>query len=364
MRRYLLLSIAFLLATFSYAQVRVVRGVVKTESGEAFPDVVITTESGETFSTKADGTFEIKVSSAFKSLSFSAEKYSTVVMPIDGSYLLVRMEISQEAKMEEERLAREARLAEETRQRAERDSLEAVEMARRDSLAAIEKAKRDSIEMVKQQQAEEEARLLAEQRAEQKARIKEKDDAYDQLFFNHGIAHSIRVSSATQIASCEVAYRYSGYRTYVSLHPFTIDYTLSYKFNRVLSIGVGTGVLFNARSITIIGDSFVFYDAAGNSYYFNFPEHRLDIPVFMTLSLYPGRWKVRPAISASFGFYPFSGVILAEGMLGVEYRMGEKPSIDAGLIFKTTPYPFFDMDRGFAGYQIAASPGFAVRYNF
>jgi len=376
MRRCLLLLVFFFLATVSYAQVRVVRGAVKTETGAAFPDVVITVESGETFFTKADGTFEIRVSSSFKTLTFSAEKYSTVVMPIDGSYLLVRMEISPETKIEEERLSREERLAEEARQRAERDSIVAIEMARRDSLAAVEMAQKDSLHAIEkasraskalanQLQAEEEARLRAERRAERRARIKEKDDAYDKLFVNRGISHSIRASYAVQIASCETVYQYSGYRTYGSLHPFTIDYTISYKFNRLLSIGVGAGVLFNAKSITIPGESFVFPENAyGNTYYYDFPEHRLDIPVFASLSLHPGRRKLRPAITLSGGMYLLSRLFIVEGMLGLEYRMGRIPSLEAGLIFKTTPYPFFDLDKRVAGYQVAASPGFAVRYNF
>ena len=373
MRRYLLLSIFFLLATVSYAQVRVVRGAVKTETGAAFPNVLITTEYGETFSTKSDGTFEIRVSSSCKSLTFSAEKYAPAVIAIDGSYLLVRMKINPEAIMAEESTAREARLAEEERQRAERDSLAAVERARReglaeseraqreslaaserarrDSLAAAERARLDSIALVNQMLDEEEARLFAERRARLKAKIKE------------NVGGSIRASYAIQMASCEVAYRNSGYRSYGSLHPFTIDYTLSYKLNDVLSVGVGAGVLYNAKSITIAGDRFVFYDDTGNSFSFDSPERRLEIPLFATLSIHPGSGKVRPSIAISGGVYPLSSLFLVEGMLGAEYRLGQKRSIEAGLIFKTTPYPYFDMDKGIAGYKVAASPGFAVRFN-
>ena len=262
-----------------------------------------------------------------------------------------RKEAEAKAKAEEEARikAEQARLAAEEKARKEAEAKakaeeEARKKAEQARLAAEEKARKEA-----------EAKAKAEARAQAKAERQAKDSTYSSRFFNKGLAHSVRVSYASQLSKCEIGYLYSGYRSYASLHPFSLDYTLSYKVNRVFSIGVGVGVMFNAKSITIVGDEIL---SAG------FKERRLDVPVFATMGLHFGRWRVRPSISASIGYYPLSRVVLGEGTLGMEFRLGRRPSIEVGALVKTTPYPSFDLQLESCKYKAAISPGVAVRFNF
>lgn len=238
--------------------------------------------------------------------------------------------------------------------------------AERARIAAEERARREEEARIR---AEEDARIRAEQerlaveakakRDAEKSRAKalrqEKDSTYNVKFKNCGLAHSVRVSYAYQLAKCRTAYVYSGFREYGSLHPLQLDYALSYKINRIFSVGAGVGLMFHSRSVSIVGDEYV---CSG------FKEHRIDVPVFAVVSAYFGRWKVRPAVSVFGGYYPLSRVALVEGLLGAEYRLARKLSLEAGVFVKTTPYPYFDMENKAGGYTMAISPGAAIRFNF
>lgn len=318
--------------------IRVVRGVISNAEGKALNEVTIKAQTGEVFQLKDVSGFEIRVSSYCRSLTFSSPFYLDCQREIDGSYLNIVMEYDNEARLKEEK----------ARQEAEKERLAAEEKARKEAEA---KAKSEEAARIK---AEKE-REVADAKAKAKAERQAKEAAYDKLYVNKGLAHSIRVSYAYQIASCEACYLYSGYREYGALHPFSIDYTLSYKISRVFSVGVGVGVSYNAQSITILGDQFIYPD---------FKEHRLDIPFFATVDMRPGRSRVRPSVALSVGYYPLSNVLLAEGMLGVEYRLGKRPSIEAGILCRTTPYPSFDNMNELGSYKMAISPGLALRFNF
>ena len=318
--------------------IRVVRGVISNAEGKALNEVTIKAQTGEVFQLKDVGGFEIRVSSYCRSLTFSSPFYLDCQREIDGSYLNIVMEYDNEARLKEEK----------ARQEAEKERLAAEEKARKEAEA---KAKSEEAARIK---AEKE-REVADAKAKAKAERQAKEAAYDKLYANKGLAHSIRISYAYQIASCEACYLYSGYREYGALHPFSIDYTLSYKISRVFSVGVGVGVSYNAQSITILGDQFIYPD---------FKEHRMDIPFFATVDMRPGRSRVRPSVALSIGYYPLSNVLLAEGMLGVEYRLGRRPSIEAGILCRTTPYPSFDNMNELGSYKMAISPGLALRFNF
>lgn len=345
MRRPILLSLLFLfIVTQSFAQIRVVRGAVKTESGDALPEATITTDSGEVFSPKADGTFELRIPSTCKALFFTASNYSTVVKIIDGSYLLVQM--SPKNKQDEEKLAEEARL------RALQDSIDRVNALR----AEEERARRDSIETANRLRAEEEARILAEKRAEEKALRKEKRQERIEKIDNRSgcLIHAVRVSYAYQDAESEFKYAISGYRSIGSLQPTQLDYTLSYKINHAFSVGAGVGLLYNLTSIESEDDKLVGL----------FNEKRYDLPVYATASAYFGLWKMgRPTISVYGGYYPLSRVNLIEGMVGLSFLLG-RTSLEVGGFIKTTPYPFVDKESNTYRYGMAKSPGVSVRLVF
>lgn len=281
--------------------VRVVRGMISDASGNPLKEVKIITPDGDEFPLTDAGQFEIRISTQVRVLTFSAPFYRDVQKAVDGTYMQVVMTYDTSALPKEEK-----------------------------------------------------ERLEADAKARTQAGRQEKEAAYNEKYFNKGLAHSVRVSYAYQLAKCETAYTYSGWRSYGPLHPFSLDYTLSYKINRIFSVGIGAGILFDAKSITIVGDKFICP---------NFKERRLDLPVFATAAAYFGRWKVRPTIALSAGYYTFSRVILAEGMLGMEFRLGRRPSVEVGALVKTSPYPSFDMEQKTGKYKMAISPGAALRFN-
>ena len=470
-RFFLLTVLSLLFAVAAQAQnVRLVRGSVVAESGAPLANAVITAENGEKFSPEKDGSFEIRVSSLCRELTFTADGYMQVKRAIDGMYMLVKMavdiEAEKRAKAEEEarikaekerlavieqarrdslaiaeqarkdslaalekarkeaeaqakaeQLAREkaeqerlaaiekarkeaearAKAEEEARIKAEKERLAAIEQARRDSLArveqarkdslaaleqarkeaearakaeeeariraeqerlaAIEQARRDSLAVVERQRKEEAARALAQKKAEAKALRQEKDAAYNEKYRNKGIEQSVDVSYAYPINKCEVYYHYSGRREYGSLHPFELDYTLSYRINRIVSIGAGAGLLFHAKSITIVNDSF-------SQAYSEFKERRLDVPVFGSLKLTPARKSVRPVIGGSIGYYVLSRTLLWEGDLGAEFRISRRAAAHLLFTVRSTPYPYFSESEGTARYRAAVSPGVKIGFSF
>ena len=397
----ILFSVLSLLMTLTaQAQgVRVVRGAIVDANGLPIRTAVIVTDTKMKFLPRQDGTFEMKVPSTSRSVTISANGYIPVTRSIDGSYMMVRMEVDMEAirRAEEEARAQEAQLlrAEQERQaaleKARRDSISAVEKARKDAeaqakaeedarikaekerLDAIEKARRDSIATVEQARkeaeaqakAEEDARIKAE-KAEEAAKVKaakkearqQKDAAYDERFRNKGLEHSIDVQYSYSLGKCQVFYKYSGLREYGNLHPFELDYTISWRFNRMVSLGVGAGALFHAKSITIKNDQF---DPA----YGNFKESRWDVPVFANVKFTPLRTRVRPLVCGSGGYYILSKTVLWEGGVGVDIRASRRVAAHLILSVRSTPYPYFNNeDPKSAGYKGAISPAVKLGISF
>ena len=252
------------------------------------------------------------------------------------------------AALEQARKEAEARAKaeEEARIRAEKERLAAIEQARRDSLAVAERLRK-----------EEAARALAQKKAEAKALRQEKDAAYNEKYRNKGVEHSVDVSYSYPLNKCEVYYHYSGRREYGSLHPFELDYTLSYRINRIVSIGAGAGLLFHAKSITIVNDSF-------SLAYGEFKERRLDVPVFGSLKLTPARKSVRPVIGGSIGYYVLSRTLLWEGDLGAEFRISRRAAAHLLFTVRSTPYPYFSESEVTARYRAAVSPGVKIGFSF
>jgi hypothetical protein len=378
---------------FAQTNTRPVKGFVQDEDGRILKNVVIKAETGEEFSPNTDGSFEILVPFTCRSLTFSALHYFESRQEVDGSYLLVRLkydknaeekerkEAEAKAKAEEEARAKaekEAAKAEKEAAKAEKEAAKAAERAEKERLAAEEKARKDAETAAKeeeeakaraeqerldaekraQMEAEEAARAeaLAKERAERKAQIAALDKAYNERFANKGFEHELSISYSYNLRTADFTYTYSGNRHYGTLHPFEVDYSLNYKFGRAFSMGVGAGVLYHAKSVTIIGDEIIggFADA-------DFQEKRLDIAVLANMKIRPLRTAVRPVLQLSGGYYLLTGSWMGEAAVGAEFRLARRGAIGLSALVKSLPYPD---DRYWGGYFYALSIGTKTTFSF
>lgn len=373
MRRLLTWVIFVMIPTVLCAQNRTVRGFVYDVNNQPLHNVTLTPEGGvESYKVDSnDGSFAISISYNYSKLVASCEGYISAAKYIDGSYLIFVLEVDKEAV---ERARREKNAEERARKEAEekaRKEAEAKEKAAAAALLAREKAIRDSIyleekklkarleEEKRQKESKERARKEAEEKARKEALAKErrsKDEAYDKLFSNHGLEHTIDVSYAYPVSTGRVIFVYSGMRDYGSTHPVELDYTLSYKFSRIVSLGAGVGVLYHLKSISILNDDYI-------SEYEHFREKQLDVPVFARLKLNFLRTKVRPMINLQAGYYCLSGVLYGEAGLGVEYRMGKKNALQLSASARTVPWPYFNELEG-ASYIMSIAPSIKLGFSF
>ena len=390
-RLFLIAVLSLLVAVAAQAQnVRLVRGSVVTGAGVPLANAVITAENGEKFHPEKDGSFEIRVSSLCRELTFTAEGYESVTRTIDGMYMLVKMAVDTAAEREAEARAQaeeearikaekealaQAKAEEEARIKAEKDAKKAAEaQAKAEEEARIkaekeaeakakaeqqarEKAEKERLAAIEQARKDAEAQALAQKKAEAKALRQGKDAAYNEKYRNKGIEHSVDISYSYPLKKCEVYYHYSGRREYGTLHPFELDYTLSYRINRSVSVGAGAGLLFNAKSITIINDYF-------SPVYEKFEERRLDIPIFGAVKITPLRKSIRPVIGGSAGYYLLSRTLMWEGDLGAEFRISRRAAAHLLLSVRSTPYPYFNETERIARYQPAISPAVKVGFSF
>ena len=407
MRRLLIWVIFVMIPTVLCAQNRTVRGFVYDVNNQPLHNVTLTPEGGvESYKVDSnDGSFAISISYNYSKLVASCEGYISAAKYIDGSYLIFVLEVDKEAverarreknaeerarKEAEEKARKEAERQEQERLAAERAAIIAAAKAEKERLAAEEKARKEEEARIKaeaeakakaerearlQAEREEKARLAAEEKArkEEEARLKAEadakaiakrkaanqaaDKAYDERFKNKGLEHSVDISYAYQLSKGEVAFVYSGYRNYGSTHPVELDYTLSYKFNRIVSVGVGVGVLYHLKSIAIIGDDYI-------SAYSSFKEKQVDVPVFANVKIRMLRSNVRPLISLQGGYYCLSGVLYGEAGLGCEYRVTKGLALQLTASVRTCPWPHFIKESGYAKYDMSVSPCIKLGVNF
>ena len=321
MKRFLIWFLLLALPMLSYSQSRTVKGYVLDANRQPLPNaVLVPMGSKEYYNVESrDGSFSILVSYSFTKLVASCEGYSPMVKEIDGSYMVFILrkytaeEIAKREAAEKDRQEAEARAMKEAEEKAEEIArLEAERQARAEKLANI--------------------------RAEIAKVRKAKEDKYNQSFKNRGLEHSVDLSYSYQMnTNCRIPYRYSGYRDYNALHPFGLNYTLYYRWNRLFAPGVGAGVLFNARSISIRNDSFVYpFDS--------FKEKRLDVPVFAALKITPLRSKFRPLLNADVGYFIMTKHITWDVDLGGEFRFTKNAAIHFCIGVRKTPYPIFDLN--------------------
>ncbi|MBQ7517306.1 MAG: hypothetical protein IJU13_02615 [Bacteroidales bacterium] len=264
----------------------------------------------------------------------------------------IKAEAEAKAKAERERLAAEekARKEEEARLKAE---AEAKAKAEREARLQAEREEKARLAAEEKARKEEEARLKAEAdakaKAERKAANQAADKAYSERFKNQGFEHCVTVSYSYQLSKEDVAFVYSGFRDYGSTHPVELDYTLSYKFNRIVSLGVGVGVLYHLKSLSIVGDDYI-------AAYSSFREKQLDVPVFANLKIRMLRSRIRPLISLQAGCYCMSGVFYSDAGLGCEYRVNKRLAMHLIASVRTCPWPNFSEEMGSAKYKMSMSP--------
>ena len=317
-----------------------VNGYVQDEDGNPLCGVLlVVSEDGKQGLSREDGSFEIETESRGY-ITASLDQFISESLEIDGTLLIFVLKKDKDYEKRKARAEREAQLAAE---RAEKERIAAEEKAKRDAEEAARKeaeakAKAERAAQIAAIKAEQE-RIAAEEKAKRDAVAKakkeenlSKDNEYDERFKNKGFEHRVSASYSYSFSAARIIYKYSGVRNYTSLHPLELDYTLSYRFNRLFSIGLGLGFLYNLRSVTIKGDEMV-----GN--YSGFQEKRWDIPLYLSLSLRPLRSQVRPIAELQVGYYFLSSCFTTEIDLGAEYRVGKGNAISLNAFFKLVPYP-------------------------
>lgn len=331
----------FLLTLAAQAQnIRVVRGAIVTEDGTPLKNVIVETDNGSKFDPQEDGSFEIRVPTTTRSLYFKAEGYTTISREIDGLYMLVKMAIDKEAVKKAEQAAKEQE--------------EQAEKVRKDAEAKLKAEEDARIKAEKERQA-------AEVKAQKKEARQKKDALYDEQYRNKGLEHAVDISYSYPLYECDVYYHYSGYKEYGTLHPFELDYTLSYRINRFVSVGAGVGFLFHAKSLIIVHD---YFSTDYGPEYAEFKEKRYDIPIFGAIRITPLRKRLRPVISGYCGYYLFSRTLMWEGDLGVEFRISRRTAAHICLSARSTPYPYFKETDEKAGYFAAISPSVKIGFSF
>lgn len=343
MRRIIALAALLLgLCLVSTGQsLRVVKGRVVDQDGTPIAGAGIRVQDFEgTCISDSKGDFTIQVPSSCRKVRATKPDYLAAETEIDGSFLVLTLQYDSYGVKRRENAVRSA---------AEAEAKKAEKVVQ-DSIAAVEKARKEA-------QTQARADSTAKAKAEKKARRAELDANYDAKFKNKGLSHSISAGYAYEIVSPQaVIYRYSGELEYGALHPFQFTYTLSWKFNRWVSAGIGAGALLNAKSITIVNDEF--YGEYGD-----FKEHRVDVPVFLNLKTNFSRTAVRPYISLTGGVYCLSKTLMAEAGIGCEYRFAKTYAVRFQASVNAVPWPSLT-EGGEAAYKTLVAPGVKIGFDF
>lgn len=395
MKRLITLLIIVVFGLPLYAQDFIkVKGVVVNASGEPIAEATVTAVGTKvSVKTGSNGSFELMIPNTVRYVRVQKSMYLAQNVVVSPSLQIV-LEVDKEAvekAAEKARIAAErakaeeearVRAAAEAREKAIRDSLALVEQARLEAEAraraaaeAREKAIRDSLAMVEKARLEAEARARAAEEARQQAQldsmarvllirdsiaaaearaifirdsiavaqeqqkkdaIKASNDQYNRRYKNQGIESTLEFGYAYQPATCIIRYQYSGYRSVSALHPVFVDYTLGYRINRVLSLGVGAGFMYNLKSVVIVNDQIWGTDK-------NWVEKRYDIPVFLDVKARFFRKSVRPIIDCKGGWYPITGLLFVDAGLGLEFRTSRQTALNVTASIRTTPY--FEVDN-------------------
>lgn len=288
----------------------VVKGFVRGEKGGPIPGATVSAiEADVQTNTDTDGMFTITVPENVTRLQVEAPGYFKHILPVDGNFMVFDMKVDKRyaSKLYEYALIEE-KLVQDSERRTE----------------------------------EEEAARIKKERNERRMTI---DAEYNKLYKNIGLVHSLEFIYGYQLADADVIYKNLGYRYYSNLAPVEVNYTLAYRFNNFVSLGIGAGLQYQTVNLCRYGDVFM-------------PEYQnvddftpINVPVFLNTKVYMSRGKFQPLLSVSGGIY----LPNTEGMfdigIGANWRISKTANMYFLLSCRTTPYGDFREYSGLEGLQ-------------
>ena len=190
---------------------RVINGTVFAADGTPLSTAVLKAIGTlDTFTTNADGSFQIQVPYYVKMLEATAEGYVSAQIEIDGSYMVFKLKVDKKyhnAKAKAEEEAREAELA---KAKAEAEAKAKAEEEAR--IAALEKAKAEEAARLaaekaaaEKAKAEEQARKVAEEKARAEAEAKAKAEEAARIAAEKAAAEKAKAEEAARIAAEKAA---------------------------------------------------------------------------------------------------------------------------------------------------------------
>lgn len=324
----ILTSVSFICAAQS---TRVVKGFVYGDSiGPIYGATVYAVEADVYTKTDRNGNFVIIIPDSVTELQVEARAYHTLTLQVNDQYMVFKM------TMDETYASRAYQYA----------------------VAELDIAKNAMNHNEKK----------AKERAERIARRRQLDSLYNLKYKNSGLVHSFEVSYGYQLANGKVAYKNLGFREYGSLDPVEFEYTLSYRFNNFLSVGIGTGIQYQLVNLCDYSDVF-------DPKYTGLEDFTpINIPVFLNVRTYMTRGKIQPMFSLSGGVYCPNLEGMLDAGLGINFRVSRMSNIYLLFSMRTTPFGDFRQytpsviggERDFSAYYtgIAWTPSIKIGYTF
>lgn len=324
----ILTSISFICAA---QNTRVVKGFVYGDSiGPISGATVYAVEADVYTKTDSNGNFVIIIPDSVTELQVEARAYHTLTLQVNDQYMVFKM------------------------------TLDETYASRAYQYAVAE------LDVAKNTMNHNE--IKAKERAERIARRRQLDSLYNLKYKNSGLVHSFEVSYGYQLANGKVAYKNLGFREYGSLDPVEFKYTLSYRFNNFLSVGIGTGIQYQLVNLCDYPDVF-------DPKYIGLEDFTpINIPVFLNVRTYMTRGKIQPMFSLSGGVYCPNLEGMLDAGLGINFRVSRMSNIYLLFSMRTTPFGDFRQytpgviggERDFSAYYtgIAWTPSMKIGYTF
>lgn len=320
MRRNLLIFLFIVISYMCPAQNDiVVKGLVRGEKSGPIAGAAVSAVGVEIFvKTDSAGMFVMTVPAGVERIQAEAPGYHKLALRINGEFMTFDLKVDEKYVSK----AREYAMIEEQ---------------------LVRDAQRRKVE-------EEKARI----KAEKMARIREIDEQYNKNYKNKGLVHTLELAYGYQLAHGDVVYKNLGYREYGNLHPVELNYTLAYRFNNFVSVGIGTGLQYQIVNLCTYGDVFSpSYDGYEDFTPFN-------VPLFLNTKLYLTRGKFQPIVSLSGGIYLPNCEGLCDIGIGANLRLNRNANMYFLLSCRPTPYGDF---REYSGQEgIASRPAFFMYY--
>lgn len=168
------------------------------------------------------------------------------------------------------------------------------------------------------------------------------DYEYERKFRNKGLVHNVELNySFPCTGKNTIVYENLGLRDYRLLHPLGINYSIGYRFNNLMSMSLGTGLVCELMNLRAYGDRFAPY-YSNNKISAVADYSSLSIPLFLNMKFYMSKEKYQPMISFSGGayFYP-SGTkrasMLLDAGFGYNFRFSKRTNMYLIASFGSVP---------------------------